>query len=219
MLTLKDQMEQIELESVITCRKSTMSNRAITENVFENENHFINAAYLSELWAAEDLKRKLANGQIDKSFSSQMDDEYRHAEMLRRSMRHCGYDYCDSIEYAMQNRLFKDLAGFDLTNYGENQFEYIQMHNVLERRAIVNYKGFCIGGKSETYRKLLRLIISDERSHIDKKTKKGPNSENIVFRLDQKIHRDILSKKYNRLNLLESPEFWSIYFSKNKDEF
>ena len=187
----------------------------------DSEHKFINSAFLSELWAAHDLEEKKSYFKIpDVLIDQQIEDEYRHAKMLRKSIENYGIKPILDTKYAMQNIIYKSVCGLNLKNTYSSMDLFWSMHEIMEKRAIWNYKTFNLGGKSATYKSILKNILLDEKNHLKKKEISNPKSEHIS-KLDRWVHRIHFFKFYNRMNLLDSPKFWEDYFSDNlvKAEF
>lgn len=177
------------------------------------DHYFINTAYLSELWAAQDIEEKIGAGLISKKEAQdQVDDEFRHAEMLRKMMLRFGFKPCDDVAYAMQNILYKSICELDLKKVEGDVLYFWGIHEVMETRAIWNYKSYTRGGRLEEYKKVLRIIVQDERSHFKSVDLSYPATKK-VYDADRWLHRVYLYEKYNKMNLIQCPNFWTRYFS------
>ena len=108
----------------------------------ENLEHcFINSAFLSELWAAKDIKAKIDMGLISSDQAqAQLDDEYRHAEVLFKMMKKLDFAPCEDIQFAMQNVLYKRIMNVDLASVHGDQKYFWGIHEITEKRALFNYK-------------------------------------------------------------------------------
>ncbi len=174
------------------------------------DHRFLEIAYLSELWAAKDLQNK--SGRYGSSrLTNQIEDEYRHAEMLRRVMRQEGYTPCDDVSYAMQNVLFHDVGMVDLAETMKNQAVFEGVHEIMERRAIWCYRTYLAGGSVQRYKNVLRIIIQDERGHIFGVSMANPLLT-AIKKLDSYLFRVHLPRHYNQMNLLKCDKFWHDYF-------
>jgi hypothetical protein len=177
------------------------------------EYFFINSAYLSELWAFENLKQMYVNKKfVDEETYQQMIDEERHARMLRNILIQHNFNPIDELKFAMQEVLYKKVCHVDYSIYEHEKSEFSGMHTIMEKRAIWNYKTFLLGSKNDELKKVVRLIIKDEKQHI----RKVPKSKNLMEleKQDRWLYRNYLYLKYNKMNLLQCLEFWEKYFSK-----
>ncbi len=177
------------------------------------EHKFINSAYLSELWAAQDLEEKRnyfhqASLNIDK----QIEDEYRHALMLKKGMTYLGYEPIEDVKFAMQNVIFKSVCNIDLKNSYSSPELFLITHEVMERRALWNYRTYRLGGTIDYYKDILNKIIEDEKGHVRNLVVTHPQGL-LIQKADRWAHRQHLAKHYNKMNLLESSDFWNDYFS------
>lgn len=197
-----------KVESVLNTFLSKINDESL-------EHCFINSAYLSELWAANDIAAKISSGLISKiDAQEQLDDEHRHADLLFKMMRKLGFSPSEDINFSMQNVLYKSTLKIDLSATNNDLSFFWGAHEVTEKRAIFNYKSYLLGGTIDSYKKILRVIINDERGHFKKINLKQDNI-NKIFKADKFLHRVHLYNHYNKMNLLRSKSFWIDYFSDN----
>lgn len=186
------------------------------------DHYFIESAYYSELWALNDLRDKLQNSGWDFTEGSELDyiipqiqDEQRHVAQTRNAMAAEGYTpRRNDDHFAMQYMIYKRAGTVDLSNTFHDYKLFRFMHEMLEKRAIWIYRTYLIGGKIESYKDLCRDIIRDEYGHLHelKYQSAGTNFFNYV---DRKMFHRHLPKYYNRMNLVECPEFWVDYYGGN----
>lgn len=183
----------------------------ISKETCHLDHYFMEMAYASELWAAEDLlmKTKLFP---DPFYEQQMKDEIRHARMLKSAMANEGFFTNANSSLGIQNVFFKGLAGLDLTQTGLSEDDFAGTHQILERRAVWGYRTYLRGGRIQSYKKVLAVIIEEEREHL-KPFKPTTDWQKKVASADRWIYRGHLQSRYNRLRLLDCPEFWDHYRS------
>lgn len=178
----------------------------------ENTDHyFINSAYLSELWAAHDLKAKAEFGFKSSNLAQQIDDEFRHAEMLKKAMISHGFEPIHDLKFAMQNVIYKKICALDLSETYSNEQIFLGVHEITEKRALWNYKTYIRGGNNNMYKKILTQIIKEEQAHFRKIDLTNPVLESI-HNLDYWVHRTYIGGKYNNFDLLRCLDFWKNYF-------
>lgn len=186
----------------------------IIENSSYDE-YFINSAYLSELWAVQDLKKKLDLNIGAKSLlEDQIADEIRHAQMLRNSLLNVGFSVCDDIRFAMQEVIHFHTALIDPKDVESQPELFWSFHEIMERRAIWNYRTCIVGGIAPAYRAVLKRIIKDEKGHLTGRPLYRDHA--LVKRwiaADAWVFNHHIKQYYNNLNLLKSHQFWKDYYS------
>lgn len=179
----------------------------------KTDHYFINSAYLSELWAAHDLQAKLNWGFRSSNLTQQIDDELRHAEMLKKAMQTQGFEPIHDTKFAMQNVIYKKICALELSETFSSEQVFLGVHEIMEKRALWNYRTYIIGGNNNTYKKILAQIIKEEKAHFRNIDLSNPILESIN-KLDYWVYRSYIAKKYNNVDLLRCLDFWKDYFGK-----
>lgn len=181
------------------------------------DNQLIESAYLSELWAVNNIKRhETKYGSID--LAMQLDDEERHAAILLEALRAEGYEPLHDTAYSMQEVIYRNWLGLDLDRFTDiDRAHFCFAHEVTERRAIWIYRTYIRGGQNSRFKEICAQIIDDERGHIHAMEPTNESMENLM-RKDRLIFRKYIPGEYGSMNLLETPQFWSDYYGEGLKE-
>lgn len=184
-----------------------------SEHPLATDHLLINVAFVSELWAARDLEQKVAAGFAPKSLQSQADDEYRHALLLAKCMKVNGFAPIEDLTLAIQEMLYKKVCLLDLAHSFQDYEVFTGIHQILERRAVWVYRTYCNGGRIDSYKKLLRQLIREERPHIHQRWRpEHPVVKNIAL-MDRWLHREFLPKQYGAFDSINNRRYWTEYYA------
>jgi hypothetical protein len=178
---------------------------------------FLNSAYLSELWAAIELEKSLNFGfSIEtKLIESQIQDEYRHAKMIKRLLQENGFDVNEDLRFSMQQSLHLNLSLFPEFNNSNPELIW-GFHEIMERRAVWNYKTSLRLGFSEKFVPVLKKIIEDEKSHLGRHLVNWKNPTLTQWVTSEKdLFRRRIPKAYGLFDHLHNPKFWSDYYNQD----
>lgn len=176
----------------------------------------INSAYLSELWAVNDLIR-LKNLYPDAwtpERETQLQDEVRHANMLLNSMKSKDSVIIKDLAYSMQARLYGQFIDLSKT---KSLIEAAQVHDMTERRAVWIYRTYRRVGSDKDYKKVANDICIDEQTHFDinkdQITEDHANSlfADSIVKIDSFLFSKYLPEKYGSI-VFASENFWSDYY-------
>jgi rubrerythrin len=176
----------------------------------------MNSAYLSELWAVNDLLRlKLSFPEFWSSENEkQLQDEIRHAGMILNELKKNKSLVVKSTQFSMQERIYKKF--FDLSKT-DKFADTLAVHSMTEHRAVWIYKTYRKLGLNPSYRKLAEVIKNDEKGHFDIIENSIATLDHSPFlfyalsRIDSYIFNVFLVEKYGRL-LFTSKQFWTDYY-------
>lgn len=190
------------------------NHRTIEKAELINDHYFFNSAYLSELWAAQDLIEKrdsglIAGGQVEE----QIEDELRHARMLKNSMINFGFQPVEDLSFSMHEVIYHQICCIDLKAVYGSPVSFWGMHNIMEKRALWNYRTYLRGGRIDEYKSVLKKIIDDEKGHI-KDLASNPIVD-LIAQMDRWVYRIHLAQHYNKMDLIRCDSFWKDYFSGN----
>lgn len=175
---------------------------------------FLNSAYLSELWAVQDLIR------IKKKFSSQwtdgkekqLNDETRHARLLLNLLHETGSAVVYSLKYSMQERLYRPYL--DLST-ASTLSESSIVHNMTESRALWIYKTYLKIRPESSFKNTIESIIEDEKGHFECNDFLIEESDLFLKKtlqaVDKLIFREVLPNTYGRL-VYQNLQFWENYY-------
>jgi hypothetical protein len=177
----------------------------------------INSAYLSELWAVNDLIR-LKNLYPDTwtpERETQLQDEVRHANMLLNTMRSKNSVIVKELAYSMQARLYGQFIDLGKT---QSLIEAAQVHDMTERRAVWIYRTYRRVGRDKDYKNVANDICIDEQTHFDinkdQITKEHADSAfaDAIVKIDSFLFNKYLPDKYGPI-VFASEDFWSYYYA------
>lgn len=176
----------------------------------------MNSAYLSELWAVNDLLRlkKVAPQSWTNENETQLQDEIRHASMILAELKKNNSVVVKDIKYSMQEKLYKPFIDLSSSN---GMAEILTVHNMTEERAVWIYTTYQRFGKNAGYKKLAAQIKNEEAEHFKVTTDRKKNNligsllDSSIKAIDGFIFNTHLPKKYGRL-LFASEAFWNDYY-------
>lgn len=175
------------------------------------DNQLMESAYLSELWAVENIERHIAKYD-SLELRLQLDDEKRHAEILLEALRAEGHEPRHDTAYSMQEVIYKNWQGLRVGAFTDiDQRHFAFAHEVTERRAIWIYRTYIRGGNVDRYKGICEQIIDDERGHLHEMTPTSTAMEDLA-RLDRAIFRRYIPGAYGSMDLLRCGEFWDDYY-------
>ena len=176
----------------------------------------INSAYLSELWAVQDLSRmkKLHWDLWSPERETQLQDEVRHANMLLNVLKKKQAVVVKDLAYSMQERLYAHVVRLNSTH---NMSEASLVHNMTERRAVWIYKTYQKVGQDPDYKEVVAEIYQDEKNHfavndhdIGSASLNHFLAENVK-RADRFLFRKYLPEKFGSI-IFNSEDFWNYYY-------
>lgn len=172
--------------------------------------YFVHISYLSELWAVRDLEWGQAYFGID--LNEQTEDERRHAAILKALLvRNGASQLGDDLDFAFQNVMFRNTARIDLSRIPHRDV-FLQMHNIMERRAVWIYRTYMRGGRDPEIKKVLTSLMEDEKGHTHD-LDLSHEVTRTIHGTDQWLFGQHL-RRYNGLNLLACTDFWTDYYNK-----
>ncbi|MCB0365050.1 MAG: hypothetical protein H6624_11730 [Bdellovibrionaceae bacterium] len=175
----------------------------------------LESAMHSELWSFHDTSDKYKVFPTE-FLKGQVDDEERHTEMLRRVLELEGFPAEPSENLSMQKVIYQRVLGLDLNNTREDENLFHAVHTMVERRANWIYKMYLLNGTNERFKKVIKLIVKDERRHIsghrDQLVQTDPKIT-ALFDLDNWFFREYYPAHYGTDSLQVNPTFWDDYFS------
>jgi hypothetical protein len=176
------------------------------------DHSLIESAYLSELWAVQDIGEKLKLFP-SRALEKQLAEERFHVELLGNCLAAEGHLPRQETRWSMQEVIYRKVCLIDLGATAASEVLFRGVHEITERRAIWIYRTYLLGGTVERYKKALRRILHDERGHIHRDY---PANDVLrhVRRMDQWVFRIHLFRHYNRMNLLQCPRFWADYYGR-----
>ncbi len=181
-----------------------------------NDDALINSAYLSELWAVNDLLRikNMFPHAWSNERETQLQDEVRHANLLLTIMRSKDVPVIKDLNYSMQSRLYKPLIDLGKT---ATLSEAAIVHEMTERRAVWIYKTYRRVGIDKDYKNVALGICNDEEAHFNiNQDQMNPSDLNgaladAVFKIDKFLFNEYLPSKFGRI-VFSSNDFWSYYY-------
>ncbi|MBC7766381.1 ferritin-like domain-containing protein [Arenimonas sp.] len=180
----------------------------------------INSAYLSEIWAVNDLIRlkSLFPSSWTIEREKQLQDEIRHANLLLNAMKTKKAVIVKDVNYSMQSRLYGEFLDLGKT---QSLVEAAQVHEMTERRAVWIYRTYRRVGSDQDYKKVANEICQDEMEHFD------INADQImlkdlnillsdsIIKIDNFIFQKYLPEKYGSI-IFSSEDFWNFYYENAK---
>lgn len=179
----------------------------------------MNSAYLSELWAVNDLLRlkDLCPDQWAAENESQLQDEIRHATLILNELKANDAFVVKDLKFSMQEKLYKPFINL---SKAVNFSEVLTVHNMTEHRAVWIYKTYQRFGKNPAYKNLAEKIKNEETGHFQITSNKAKNEligsilEHSLKALDSLIFDIQLPQKYGKL-LFSSEAFWHDYYAES----
>ncbi len=176
----------------------------------------INSAYLSELWAVNDLLRlkNLYPAAWSPEREVQLQDEIRHANMLLHALRSKDSIIVKDLAFSMQAKLYGMFIDLGKT---KSLIEAAQVHDMTERRAVWIYRTYRRVGTDRDYKKVANDICIDEQNHFDINSDQiGEEDANSVFadsivKIDQFLFSKYLPEKFGSI-VFASDDFWNFYY-------
>ncbi|MFP5520669.1 MAG: hypothetical protein ACLGGX_12250 [Bdellovibrionia bacterium] len=175
---------------------------------------FINSAYLSELWAVQDLLRFKQDHPLEWSSEreKQLQDEVKHAASLLDCLRKQRVEVEMDVSYSMQERLYSKYINLSLARTPE---EHAILHEMTEGRAVWIYKTYLKLRPDSPYKGALLQILEDEKNHFHLDNLSSAGSD-FLFKslkaIDRMLFREVLPQKYGR-KIFENQNFWEWYYS------
>lgn len=179
-----------------------------------DEVRFMNFAYLSEKWLMKYLTSvKYLRPDLYSSVREiQRNDEIRHMTLCRDAILKTSDKIEESLEYSIQETLFKQIGGVDLNTFSNlEEMESTQL--IVERRAVVAYKLYLKHGHNKLFKKMISEIIKDEKRHVLFNSPDTAKSERYLLlkKAEQFIFGKFLREKYGQKSFI-SPSFWDHLF-------
>lgn len=176
----------------------------------------MNSAYLSELWAVNDLiKLKNAFPLLwQDENETQLQDEIRHASLILNELKKSGAVIVKDLKYSMQERLYKRFIDLSKTHTFSDT---LAVHSMTEHRAVWIYKTYQRLGENQNYKQMAQLIKNDEARHfeiINRSFQRTSNEDFLSYTLgqiDSFLFNEFLIERYGRL-LFSSSSFWNDYY-------
>jgi len=174
---------------------------------------FLNSAYLSELWAVNDLlrfKKEYPNcWGLDRE--SQLIDEIKHANLLLNYLKDNNSFIIKDTKYSMQERLYRRFFNLGQT---ENMKEFSTVHEMSEERAVWIYKTFLKINPESPAKSIINEILMDEKNHF--KINDIVKTDTTFFlkgpaAVDKLLFRGYLPEKYGH-QLFYNESFWVNYY-------
>ena len=174
---------------------------------------FLNSAYLSELWAVQDLlkmKKKFPQYWND-AREKQVHDEINHASLLLNAIKSQTNEIIFDTAYSMQERLYKKYINFSLARTAG---EHCNIHQITEHRAKWIYKTYLRINPESSFRKIIETILWDEKQHIN--IDFAADSESILLSqslksIDRMLFKNILPSQYGNY-IFSNYLFWDWYY-------
>ncbi len=190
-----------------------MLNRRVNELFTSIDEAFINSAYLSELWAVQDLLKLKNNYKLfwNAGREKQLQDEINHARILLDALKISSKTVITDLAYSMQERLYRKHFNLSLCHSVE---QHALIHDMTESRAIWIYKTYMKINPNSKYNNIFRQILNDEQNHFNIDDSINQNSEFTKASLkavDRLIFRAYLPEKYGA-RIFENEEFWNWYY-------
>lgn len=173
----------------------------------------MNSAYLSELWAVNDLLNFKKNFKLAWSDQreAQLQDEKKHARMCLSVLKTETQNVIYSLDYAMQETIFKKKWTL---GHASSDEEFSAIQEVMENRALWIYRTYLKVGKNNRYKDVFKAIILDEKIHRQIGKEKNIRFTPIyksISTVDRYFFRTYLPSKYGQM-LFSSPQFWNDYY-------
>lgn len=176
----------------------------------------INSAYLSELWAVNDLLRlrSLFPESWTPERETQLQDEVRHANMLLNALKSKEAVIIKDLAYSMQAKLYGMFVDLGKT---KSLVEAAQVHDMTERRAVWIYRTYRRVGKDKDYKTVANDICIDEQNHFDINSDQisqedaGSAFADSIVKIDQFLFSKYLPEKYGSI-VFASDDFWNFYY-------
>lgn len=180
--------------------------------------YLMNAVYLSELWAFQDLDRfKKNNPELwNDEREQQLNDEMRHYKMCLAALREEDSQICHDLNFSMQARLYSQLFQFDPP---KSLKELSGIHHIFEKRAVWVFKTYQKVGSNEKFKKIYKAILKDESVHNQQLkifSTDGPGFE--LNQIDRKIWKQLLPGQFGR-KIFSSNDLWQWYYGSHSTPF
>ncbi len=186
----------------------------------ECEIKFLNSAYLSELWAARDLESFLAfcPKEMASQVENQIEDEYRHSAQIKRSILNAGFPVEEDLTLSMQKNLHFRFGIVPEKSYLQDHALLVGFHELMERRAVWNYRTALRTGMDKQFHSLLKQILQDEKSHIDGFSANWAHPTLQLWKNQEyEFFRTRLPRAYGLGDHVHNTNFWDHYFKRSLD--